>query len=271
MSLDHPVTEVSNHFSGDASVPVIRSGGEAEVSPKASIASHAGAGFFCEQLVARMDSVPATWNILIAGCGAGHEAVAIQHQFQAQVDAVDVEDFVSAELKQGSPVGFQVASVCELPFPSSAFDAIFYHHVIEHVDRPAASLAELHRVLRPGGWLFVGTPNRQRLVSSIGAHQQSEWEATWRNKLGDNLRDWKDRLTGQFRNELGAHAGFSRAELDQLLAVHFSRRDWVTEDYLRFKYGQSRVKGVLPLVTHPAVQWFAAPAIYVFARKQGSQ
>lgn len=279
MSCELPPTDVSFVAHGSSSVPLFRPGIEREGSPdkpaadqavaNQAIASHAGAGFFCEQLVARQESGAAPGNILIAGCGAGHEAVAIQQQLRANVEAVDVEDFVGVELKERSAVRFRVASVCALPFPEATFDAVFYYHVIEHVARPAASLAELARVLRPGGWLFVGTPNRQRLVSSIGAHQQSEWEATWRNKLGDNLRDWKDRLTGQFKNELGAHAGFSRRELDRLLTPHFTQRDWVTGDYLRYKYGASQVRRLLPLLAHPAVMWFAAPAIYVFARKPG--
>ncbi|MCE2791915.1 MAG: methyltransferase domain-containing protein [Planctomycetota bacterium] len=268
MSLDPVSPAVNAVFHAPVVVPLVNAGLPTDGNPAVSIESHAGARFFCEQIASRNGLVPKPWNILIAGCGAGHEAVAIAQQLQARVEAVDVEDFVGSELKGSSPVHFQVASVCELPFNAATFDAIFYHHVIEHVDRPAASLAELHRVLRPGGWLFVGTPNRQRLVSSIGAHQQSEWEATWMNKLGDNLRDWKDRMTGRFRNELGAHAGFSRGELDQMLSSHFPERDWVTDEYLRFKYGTSKVQKLLPLVTHPAVQWFAAPAIYVFARKQ---
>ncbi|MEQ1903631.1 MAG: class I SAM-dependent methyltransferase, partial [Pirellulaceae bacterium] len=181
--------------------------------------------------------------------------------------AMDVEDFVAADLKKSAQVNFQVASVCELPFAKHTFDAIFYHHVIEHVDRPRESLVELHRVLRPGGWLFVGTPNRHRLISSIGAHQQSEWEATFANKVGDNLRDWKHRLTGQFRNELGAHAGFSQGELDKMLSDQFPTRVWLTKEYLQFKYSNKRFSGLLPLVTNSSVCWFAAPAIYVFCQK----
>lgn len=267
MPCNSQIPDAGSNLSGFTIVSSVNAGGGERRGPEDGIESHAGAGFFCEQLTHRLGAAVAPWKILIAGCGAGHEAEAIQRQLQAQVEAVDVEDFVRPELKMNSAVRFQVASVCELPFPEAAFDAIFYHHVIEHVDRPAASLIELCRVLRPGGWLFVGTPNRHRLVSSIGAHQQSEWEATWLNKLGDNWRDWKDRLTGRFRNELGAHAGFSRAELEQLLASHFVECDWVTSDYLRFKYGESKVNRVLPMVTHPAIEWFAAPAIYAFARK----
>lgn len=238
----------------------------------ASIHSHAGARFFCQQLSSRgffadQSSEPFSRKVLVAGCGAGHEAIAIQVRLDADVDAVDVEDFVDPGYRTHARTHFQVASVCELPFEDGRFDAIFYHHVIEHVDRPVESLVELTRVLKPGGWLFVGTPNRHRLISSIGAHRQSEWDATFYNKTRDNLRDWSDRFTGKFRNELGAHAGFSRRELDGMLAKHFQLREWLTGSYLRFKYGNTAAANLLPIVTHPAFIWFAAPSIYVMCQR----
>ena len=233
-----------------------------------SIASHAGAGFFCREIQNRNPNTNRTLRILVAGCGAGHEAVAIQQELDATVDAVDIEDFVSSTLKSQTSVRFGVASVCKLDFANESFDAIFYHHVIEHVDDPAASLRELSRVLAPGGWLFVGTPNRHRLLSSIGAHKQSTWEATFSNKLADNIRDWKDRLTGRFRNELGAHAGFSRQELDSMLSLHFEERYWLTEEYLKFKYSSGRAAAIIPIATHPTICWFSAPAIYALCRKK---
>lgn len=235
-----------------------------------NIESHAGAAFFCNQITAAMPDREKALKILVAGCGAGHEAVSIQGFLNADVDAVDVEDFVPAELRSRSPVRFALSSVCELPFPDGQFDSIFYHHVIEHVDDPAKSLGELARVLRPGGFLFIGTPNRHRLASSIGAHQQSTWNATFSNKLRDNARDWKDRLTGRFRNELGAHAGFSRNELDRMLELHFTERRWLTEEYLKHKYSSHRWSRLVSLVTHPSICWFAAPAIYVLCRKPDS-
>ena len=232
-----------------------------------SLESHAGAAFFCREFSARSPVGRLPSRVLIAGCGAGHEAVAIQQELDGVVDAVDIEDFVSPELKLNSSVRFGVASVSQLPFQDSVFDAVFYHHVIEHVDDPVGSLVELYRVLTPGGVLFVGTPNRHRLISSIGAHQQSTWDATFANKLADNIRDWKDRLTGRFRNELGAHAGFSRRELDRMLAVHFDERHWLTKDYLKFKYSSGLAAMLLPIATNPAVCWFTAPAIYALCRK----
>ncbi|MDP1564511.1 MAG: class I SAM-dependent methyltransferase [Pirellulaceae bacterium] len=235
-----------------------------------SIDSHAGAAFFCRELYQRGWQQVDHPRVLIAGCGAGHEAVAVGQELRAEIEAVDVEDFVPAELKSLPSVRFQVASVCKLPFESNSFDAIFYHHVIEHVDDPVGSLKELDRVLKPGGWLFVGTPNRHRLISSIGAHEQSEWKPTLTNKLGDNWRDWKDRLTGRFENKYGAHAGFSHKELDGLLELHFVERDWLTRQYIEFKYSASRLSALLPLVTNPTTCWFAAPSIYVLCRKAAS-
>ncbi len=232
------------------------------------VASHAGAEFFCQQLRQLDPDLPATDSrILVAGCGAGHEAALIGRLQQAEVHAVDVTDHLSEEFRDWPGLHFQVASVCDLPFASQSFDAVFYHHVIEHVDDPVASLAELSRVLKPGGWIFVGTPNRHRLVSSVGAHQQSTWEPTWRNKLNDNLNDWSGRLRGKFRNEFGAHAGFSRSELSELLTKDFTQQIWVTKPYLQYKYLNHRFAPAVSLFASRPWQNIGVPSIYVFASK----
>lgn len=46
-----------------------------------------------------------------------------------------------------------------LPFPAEAFDAVLCDWVLEHVEDAEAFFAEVHRVLKPGGWFCARTPN----------------------------------------------------------------------------------------------------------------
>jgi SAM-dependent methyltransferase len=44
-------------------------------------------------------------------------------------------------------------------FPDGHFQAVVLWHVLEHLSDPLANLREIHRILRPGGWLSLAVPN----------------------------------------------------------------------------------------------------------------
>jgi SAM-dependent methyltransferase len=45
-----------------------------------------------------------------------------------------------------------------LPFPDASFDTALLSDVVEHLPRPGATMAEVARVLRPGGCVILNTP-----------------------------------------------------------------------------------------------------------------
>jgi ubiquinone/menaquinone biosynthesis C-methylase UbiE len=52
-----------------------------------------------------------------------------------------------------------VGDVSRLPFPDQTFDLVSANMVVEHLTDPAASLAEIRRILKPGGAFVFHTPN----------------------------------------------------------------------------------------------------------------
>ena len=56
-------------------------------------------------------------------------------------------------------VSWLVASMQQIPVHDAAFDTIISCETIEHVPHPQQAIHELRRVLRPGGRLFLTTPN----------------------------------------------------------------------------------------------------------------
>ena len=85
-------------------------------------------------------------------------------------------------------------------------------------------------------------------------------ETSLATKVRWNVADYRMRLKGRFKNEYGAHAGFSKRELDALLRPFFPHVEWVTTDYLQSKYP------ALPrVVTRGPMGLVVAPALYALA------
>ncbi len=54
-----------------------------------------------------------------------------------------------------------------LPFPDGHFDAVLMTEVIEHLDAHIGIVHEIGRIVRPGGFLVLSTPNLNRLSSRL--------------------------------------------------------------------------------------------------------
>jgi SAM-dependent methyltransferase len=64
--------------------------------------------------------------------------------------------YVSADL--AAPSVMSHLDIQRMPFPDKTFDVVLCNHVMEHVMDDRMAMAEVFRVLRPGGWALVQVP-----------------------------------------------------------------------------------------------------------------
>lgn len=120
-------------------------------------------------------------KVLDVGCGDGALTGFIASRFQADVEGIDVTQ-LPIELarqefaKRGWSGRFTVIEGYEYPFADGAFAAVVCSDVIEHVQKPEQLLAEMWRLVAPGGRLVVTTPIRYTEAPLDRMHVQ-EWFA----------------------------------------------------------------------------------------------
>jgi len=114
-----------------------------------------------------MDRLPlrAGDRVLDIGCGPAWFWAASQGHFPAGLHltlADQSEGMVREATERCTPLGFasvtgRQADVAALPFADDSFDVVIAMHMLYHVTDQAKAVAELHRVLKPGGTLAVTT------------------------------------------------------------------------------------------------------------------
>ena len=91
-----------------------------------------------------------------------------------RVSALDIPEFQKSlklrELYQRNDVDFGAINLrsSKLPFDSNSFDAVVICEVVEHLNfNPLPALLEINRVLKPGGYVYIGMPNQASLTNRI--------------------------------------------------------------------------------------------------------
>jgi SAM-dependent methyltransferase len=124
----------------------------------------------------------ASWRVLDVGCGMGDRAVAVALAGSPAAVGVDTdpEKIIwgrTLELSCGTGrASFVLGTGARLPFPDGSFDLVLLLDVIEHLDQPLAVLADVRRVLVPGGKALVTFPP---YLGPWGAHLWKHVRIPW--------------------------------------------------------------------------------------------
>jgi SAM-dependent methyltransferase len=107
-----------------------------------------------QELLSRLRRL-ASGDFLDLGCGA--------MPYRPKVIPI-VATYDSLDIEARAPGVTILADVQAMPeVPDSCYDTVLCSEVLEHIPRPEAALAEIHRVLRPGGRLLLSVPFLSRL------------------------------------------------------------------------------------------------------------
>lgn len=99
-------------------------------------------------------------RVLDAGCGVGMYVKALL-PYADQVYGIEIEDEHLEIAAHTVPAAYLQAAAAEaLPYADNQFDLILSHEVLEHVADDRQAIAEMVRVLRPGGRAVIFVPNR---------------------------------------------------------------------------------------------------------------
>lgn len=79
-----------------------------------------------------------------------------------RIAAVAPARYIPCDLYPNTP-DMQRVDMLDMPFEDSTFDLVIANHVLEHVDDDLKALAEVHRVLKPGGHAILQTPYSAKL------------------------------------------------------------------------------------------------------------
>ena len=197
-------------------------------------------------------------RILDFGCGPGTISVGLAkavapgelHGVDMEESQIDLARAVAAANGQDNAI-FHVGDVTALPFEDGFFDVAHCHNVLMHVPDTAAVLAEVKRVLKPGG--LIGC--REMICGSCFTHPDFGVIRNAWDMFEDLLA--ADEGHPQIGKELKGHmieAGFTNVQVTGSLDIYSTPAD------VAFIYEFANKWFLAPEVTEAAIKYGAATA-----------
>ena len=163
-------------------------------------------------------------RVLDAACGEGYGSAHLARTAKTVI-GIDVSKPAithASERYRADNLEFQLADACNLPFTDNEFDCIVSFETLEHLEDQSGLLKEFRRVLEPGGFALISSPDKAVYTD----RHQNENEFHVRELYRDELEAL---LAGQFparrllRQKLVFHSAIWSEEPDPRVTYHQSK------------------------------------------------
>jgi SAM-dependent methyltransferase len=199
----------------------------------------------------------ASVRFLDCGCGRGEYVAVLVRQFQFNAYGIEYmpEKLVEVQASLVHEGRIIRGNIEQIPFGNAWFDSVLLNEVMEHIPHPQLALAEIYRVLKPGGKLIVFSPNRWYPFETHGVLLKNG---------GARVPHWTP-LIPYIPLSVGSHfleypaRNYWPAELEaQLIAAGFAVIDhsWIWQTFENISGAQPR----LIRWGRPVLRWIAAEA-----------
>jgi SAM-dependent methyltransferase len=209
-------------------------------------------------------------RVLEVGCGEGYGTALLATRAEAIV-GLDYDQYTVAHAAATYPLArFVRANLAALPVRSGSVDVVATLQVIEHVWNHPEFLRECRRVLRPGGLLFVTTPNRLTFTPGsdvpVNPFHTKEFTAA---ELAELLARCGFAVEAEFGLHAGGRlAGFDRAHGGSFVAAQLGAPPEAWSAALRADVGSVETAD-FPVVGTAARPLDEALDLLVLARRPG--
>jgi len=121
--------------------------------------------------------LPHKGELLDIGCAAGFFLLAAR-QRNWKVKGVEYCDYVAEIGRESYNLEITTGTLETANYEDNQFDCVTMWDLIEHLPNPMGSLADVNRVLKPGGILAIMTPNVDSLIAKIWGRKWLLWNRT---------------------------------------------------------------------------------------------
>ena len=127
-------------------------------------------------------------HVLDAACGEGYGSHLLARH-AARVDGVDIDPQAIEHARTKyiqDMLDYHQASALELPFADDRFDCVVSFETLEHLTEHDELMTEFRRVLKPGGFLIISSPDKKTYSDDTGYRNEFHLRELYRNEF-ENL------------------------------------------------------------------------------------
>lgn len=116
-----------------------------------------------------------TGCVLDVGCGEGRTLYRLR-QLGWQTYGVELDRKAARYASETLGLNIFCGQLEEARFPAEYFDLVIFHHSLEHLPHPLASLREVHRILKEEGEVIIEVPNARSFQARLFRARWVYWD-----------------------------------------------------------------------------------------------